>query len=231
MPRTADRLAGFLAPRVGYWYIRLLHATMRLEYRGRETLDRARQESERYILAFWHSRFAMMPYCYPDQRIAVVISRHRDARLLAEILMRFGYDMAWGSSTRGGVAALREVVRKMKDGYDSAFTPDGPRGPRRRVQAGVIVAARLSGKPIIPVAFSARPARRLRSWDRTLVPYPFSKGLYLYGAPMRVARKADEEEQERFRASLEDELDRLTDRADEQVGLPLEEPREEGEAS
>jgi len=227
MRRTADSLAGFVAPRVGYWYIRLLHVTMRLEFRGREALDRARRESGQYILAFWHSRFAMMPYCYPGQRIAVVISRHRDARLLAEILMRFGYDMAWGSSTRGGVAALRAVVRRMSKGFDSAFTPDGPRGPRRRVQAGVIVAARLSGMPIVPVAFSARPARRLRSWDRTLVPYPFSKGLYLYGEPMRVSRKADEEEQERARVSLEERLDRLTDQADEQVGLPVEEPRVE----
>ena len=79
----------------------------------------------------------------------------------------------------------------------------------------------------MPMAFSARPARRLRSWDRTLVPLPFSKGLYLYGDLMWVPRKADEEEQERFRVSLEQELDRLTDEADEQVGLPIEEPREE----
>lgn len=227
MPRIGDRLVGFLAPRVGYWYIRLLRATMRLEFRGRETLDRIRQENRQYILAFWHSRFAMMHYCYPDQRISVMISRHRDARLLAEILMRFGYDMAWGSSTRGGVAALREVVRRMRNGYDSAFTPDGPRGPRRRVQAGVIVAARLSGMPIMPMAFSARPARRLRSWDRTLVPFPFSKGLYLYGEPMYVPRNADEQEQERLRVALEELLDRLTDRADEEVGLPPEDPREE----
>jgi lysophospholipid acyltransferase (LPLAT)-like uncharacterized protein len=226
MARVGTKLINALAPRVGYWYIRLLHATMRLEYRGREVLDRARAEDGQYILAFWHARFAMMPYCYPDQRIAVVISRHSDARLLAGILMRFGYRMAWGSTTRGGVAALREVVRSMKSGFDSAFTPDGPRGPRRRVQPGVIAAARLSGKPIIPVAFSARPARRLRSWDRTLVPYPFARGLYLYGEQMRVSRDADEAEQARLTDALERELDRLTDAVDEAVGLEIEAPRE-----
>jgi lysophospholipid acyltransferase (LPLAT)-like uncharacterized protein len=227
MASIGDRFVGFLAPRAGYWYIRLLHATMRLEYRGREVLERARAEDGQYILAFWHSRFAMMPYCYPDQRIAVVISRHRDARLLAGILERFGYRMAWGSSTRGGVAALREVVRSMKNGFDAAFTPDGPRGPRRRVQPGVIAGGRLAGKPIVPVAFSARPARRLGSWDRTLLPLPFARGLYLYGDPIRVPRDGDDAGLERLRAELEGELDRLTDQADLAVGLPVEEARPE----
>ena len=121
------------------------------------------------------------------------------SRLLAEILGRFGHEMAWGSSTRGGAAALRKVVRRMRDGYDASFTPDGPRGPRRRVQPGVIAAARLSSHPIQPRAFSARPARRLRTWDRTLLPYPFSRGLYLYGDPFPVPRDADAAEQERLR--------------------------------
>ena len=110
MARIAKRLLTFLAPRAGYWYIRLLHATMRLEFQRPELLQRAREEDGQYILALWHSRYVMMPYCYPDRKIAVVISRHSDARMLAGILGRFGYSMAWGSSTRGGVAALRHPL-------------------------------------------------------------------------------------------------------------------------
>jgi lysophospholipid acyltransferase (LPLAT)-like uncharacterized protein len=223
MARFGDRLVSWLAPRVGYWYVRLLHATMRFEYRGREVLERARAEHGQYILAFWHSRFVMMPYCYPGTNMTVLASRHRDARMLVWILRRFGFRIAWGSSTRGGVGALRSVVRSIKAGSDGGFTPDGPRGPRRRLQPGVIAAARLSGKPVVPVTFSARPARRLDSWDRTLLPYPFARGLFLYGDPLRVPRRADGAEQERLRTKLAVELDRLTDQADNLTGLGVEE--------
>jgi len=172
----------------------------------------------------------MMTYCYPDRNMSVLSSTSRDSQLLARILWRFGHKSAWGSSTRGGAGALREIVRRIRAGSDAGFTPDGPRGPRRRVQPGVIAAARLSGKPLIPVAFSARPFRRLRSWDGTLLPFPFGRGLFLYGEPLRVPRDADDAAQERCRLALEEALDRLTDRADAEVGIPAEEPRPEVES-
>lgn len=198
---------------------------MRLQYDNREVLERVREESGLYILAFWHSRFVMMPYVYPDRRIVVLISRHGDARMLGGVLERFGLEVTYGSSTAGGVQALREVVRRTRAGYDVGIAPDGPRGPRRRAKPGVIAIARLSGLPVVPVAFSARPASRLRSWDGTLVPRPFSRGLFVCGEPLVVARAADPAEQEALRARLETELDRLTDRADREVGLGLEAAR------
>lgn len=227
MSRVGKNLVDLFAPRVGYWYIRFLKATMRLEYRNREVLDRARAEDGQYILAFWHSRFVMMTYCYPGRNMSVLSSTSRDSRLLAQVLRRFGHESAWGSSTRGGAAALREIVRRLRQGSDAGFTPDGPRGPRRRVQLGVIAAARLSGKPIIPVAFSARPSRRLGSWDRTLLPYPLARGLFVYGEPLRVPRDAGDDGEERARIALEAELDRLTDLADAEVGIAPEDPRQE----
>lgn len=216
-----------VVPRVGYAYIRLLKATMRLELRNREALQRARDQSGQYILTFWHSRFIMMPYCYPDRKLVVLHSRHRDARMLVEIMKRFGLAQAWGSSSAGGASGMRQLLRHVRDGYDVGMTPDGPRGPRRRIQPGVVAMARLSGKPIVPVAFSARPYRRLRSWDRTLLPYPFSRGLFLYGEPVVVPRDADGQEQESWRLRLEAELDRLTDLADDEMGIPREDARSE----
>lgn len=225
MSAAGERLRLSLVPRVGFAYLRLLRLTMRLEFLQDEVLARIRREGGRYILAFWHSRFVMMRHGYPGQRMVVMISEHRDARLLGEILTRYGLVNAWGSSTRGGAGALRTVLRKIKEGHDVAVTPDGPRGPRRRAKPGVVAAARLSGVPIVPVGFSARPARRLHSWDRTVIPYPFSHGLYVYGEALRVARDADAAEQERVRTFLEAELDRLTDLADEKLGLPVEAAR------
>jgi len=225
-----DTLLPALAPRAAYAYIRLLRATMRLEYENHDALARARREYGQYILAFWHSRLMMMPYVYPDRRIVVLISRHRDGRMLGRMVERFGLEIAWGSTTAGGTQAIRELLRRVKDGYDVGLTPDGPRGPRRRAQAGVITVARLTGLPVVPVAFSARPARRLRSWDRTLVPRLFSRGLYVCGEPMSVARDADEAEQERLRLQLECEVDRVTDLADTRVGLGVEDVRPPVEA-
>jgi lysophospholipid acyltransferase (LPLAT)-like uncharacterized protein len=214
-----------VAPPVAHAYIRLLHATMRIGSIGAEALADARRDPGHYILCFWHSRFVLMPYCYPGPRIVVLSSNHRDAEALVRILRKFGIEQARGSSTEGGATGLRQILRKVAEGCDVGLTPDGPRGPRRRVQPGVVAVARLAGLPIIPVTFSAAPARRLRTWDRTLLPKMFSKGVFIYGTPIVVPRTADPSVQEERRAALEAELDRITDLADDTVGIPREDPR------
>jgi lysophospholipid acyltransferase (LPLAT)-like uncharacterized protein len=224
-----ERIQLGLVPPAAYAYIRLVRATSKLAYRGREVLDDARRAHGKYILAFWHSRYVMMPYSYPGPKLTVLISHHRDSEMLGRLLARFGLDVSRGSSTRGGVAGMRDVLRKVAAGYDFGIAPDGPKGPRRLVKPGVIAAARIGGLPIVPVAYSASPAWRLRSWDRTLVPRPFARGLFVYGRTLVVPREADEAAQEGLRAELETELDRVTDLADSETGIGREEPwREEG---
>ena len=222
MNRTAEWLLLNVAPTAAHAYIRLLHGTMSIEALGREALDEARRDSGRYILCFWHSRFMMMPYAYPGGRIVVLSSDHRDAEALVRVLRKFGIEQARGSTSRRSLTGMRQILRKVEDGCDVGMTPDGPKGPRRRVQPGVVAVARFTGLPIIPVGFSAAPARRLKTWDRTLVPKFFSKGLFLYGEPIRVRREADEAEQEDGRLALEAALDRVTDAADDAIGLPRE---------
>jgi lysophospholipid acyltransferase (LPLAT)-like uncharacterized protein len=225
MNSAAQWLLLNLAPPVAHVYIRLLHATMRIEVVGAEALDAARRDPGKYILCFWHSRFVLMPYCYPGPRIVVLSSNHRDAEALVRILRKFGIEQARGSSTEGGATGMRQILRKVSEGCDVGLTPDGPRGPRRRVQPGVVALARLSGLPIIPVTFSASPARRLRTWDRTLLPKMFSKGAFVYGRPIVVPRDATPADQEDGRLALEAELDRITDLADDTVGLEREDAR------
>jgi lysophospholipid acyltransferase (LPLAT)-like uncharacterized protein len=213
-----------VAPPLAHAWLRLLGGTMRLHVEGREGFDAVRGRGH-YILAFWHSRFLMMPWSYPDGRIVVLVSRHRDAEVLVRTLRPFGLRFARGSTTEGGAAGLRSVLRFVAEGHDVGVAPDGPRGPRRRVQPGVVLIARLSGLPIVPVGFSARPASRLRSWDRTVLPRPFARGVFVYGEPLLVSRRADAAAQEAARVALEAALDRVTDRADTLAGLPLEEAR------
>jgi lysophospholipid acyltransferase (LPLAT)-like uncharacterized protein len=214
-----------VAPSIAHAYIRLLHATMQIEARGAEVLDVARRTPGHYVLCFWHSRFVLMPYCYPGPRIVVLSSQHMDAEALVRILRKFGIEQARGSSTRGGAQGLRQILSKVREGCDVGLTPDGPKGPRRRVQPGVVAVGRFTGLPIIPVTFSASSARRLRTWDRTMLPKFFSRGLFVYGTPVIVPRDADETLQERKRLELEVELDRITDQADDAMGLPREDPR------
>lgn len=152
---AAQRIFLSVVPRMAALWIRLTRVTSRIRYNNREVIDELARQRQPYILAFWHGRLFLMPYAYPGRRIAILISHHRDGEYISRTMERFGFVTARGSSSRRGASGLREIVRKIREGYDAAFTPDGPRGPRARVQPGVIAAARLSGAPIVPVAFSS----------------------------------------------------------------------------
>ncbi len=231
MSLLKSRVVAAIAPHIVYGYLRVLGTTVRRAYRNQDALARARALGGPYVMAFWHARLALMRHGYPDRRIVVLHSRHRDSRLLGQVMQRFGIEQAWGSTTEGGAAGLRDVLRRMREGQDVGIAPDGPRGPRRRVQPGVIALARLAGAPIVPLAYSARPARRLRSWDRTLLPLPFGRAVFVYGDPIVVPRDADEEARERIRRELEQAIDRVTDESDDAVGLAREEPRPDPEVA
>lgn len=218
-PTREKRLALAVLPVLGAGLIRILRRTLRIRYANRQVVNDLVARDRRYILTFWHGRLLLMHYAYPGPRISVLVSRHRDGELIARTMARLGHHSTRGSTTRGGTAALRQAVRLIRTGWDIAFTPDGPRGPARVVQAGVIQAARLSGAPILPVTFAASRARRLRSWDSFLVPRPFSRSLIAYGTPIIVPRDLDRPGLEAKRREVEEALNHLTDWADRAVGV------------
>jgi hypothetical protein len=189
---------------IAAWVIRALAASVRMRRHGDAEQRRREAAGERMILAFWHRHLLLMPWAYRGRRISVLVSRHRDGELIARTVARLGIDSSRGSTTRGGIAGLRELLRKARAGYDLAFTPDGPRGPAGKVQPGVIQAAATTGFPIQPVALAAGRCRRLRSWDRFVVPLPFTTVHYVYGEPLTVARRA---QLEPAAAELEARLD------------------------
>jgi len=172
-------------------FLRGLRASLRLRHHGDEELRGWEREGKPFILAFWHRHLLVMPYAYRGRRISVLVSQSRDGELIARTVARLGIDSSRGSSSRGGMAGMRTLLRKAADGWDIAFTPDGPRGPLREVQPGVILAAAATGLPIQPVAIAASRAKLLRSWDRFLVPLPFSKVHFVYGEPLVVERRGN----------------------------------------
>jgi len=189
-PERGDWRVGLLSG-VAASFIRGLRATVRLRHHGDAALREQERRGEHLILAFWHRHLLLMPYSYRGRRISVLVSQSRDGELIARTVARLGIDSSRGSSSRGGAVGMRSLLRKAEEGYDIAFTPDGPRGPVGVVQPGVILAAAATGWPVWPVALAATRCRRLRSWDRFVVPLPFSTAHFVYGEPLRVERRGD----------------------------------------
>jgi len=140
-------------PPIGAALIRLLARTTRIRRIGEEVIEDLARGGHRVILAFWHSRQLMMPFSHARRPAWVLISQHRDGELIARIVSRFGYQAVRGSTTRGGAAALRQLIRLGRSNADLFITPDGPKGPREIVQPGVVQLARATALPVVPLAF------------------------------------------------------------------------------
>ncbi len=149
-----DRLKLTLLPPLGAWIIRFLGTRLSMQTRGAELVDDLYGRGKRIILAFWHGRQLMIPLAYRGSQVHILISQHRDGELIHRIVTRFGFRSVRGSTTRGGPAALRQLVRLGRSGVDLVVTPDGPKGPRGVVQMGVVHLARATGLPIVPLTFS-----------------------------------------------------------------------------
>ena len=220
MRELLRRLGRLVIPALAWALIRITRRTMRLTLVSRHVTDALSGARRPYIHAFWHGHLFLMPYSYTGRRIAVLISAHHDGELIARTMSLFGHETIRGSTTSGGATALKAAVRALRSGVDVGITPDGPRGPRHRVQMGVIQAARLGGAPIVPVAFSASRKKTLGSWDGFMIPYPFSRGVFVYGEPMEVPPGADAAEMESARQALELRMRDLTARAEALASQP-----------
>jgi lysophospholipid acyltransferase (LPLAT)-like uncharacterized protein len=185
----------------------MLARTWRIRIVGREPVDQARVEHRPLAFTFWHGQMLPLLWQHRDEGVAILISSHRDGEIIARVAESFGFRTVRGSSSRGAGRALLGLVRELERGGEVAVTPDGPRGPAKRFAPGTIVAAHRSGAEIVPVAAVARSAWHLKSWDRFIVPKPFTRVTIGYGAPVRVDAPTAEDaarEAGRFEALLED---------------------------
>ena len=217
LKRVVNALKVAVVPPVGYQIIHMLRRTMTWRIEGAEHVDRLFREEKRVILAFWHAQQLMMPLALPGLEAHVLISQHRDGELIRRIVARFGLDAVRGSSTRGGAEAFRQLIRLGRSGGNLVLTPDGPKGPRQVAKVGVVQLARATGLPIIPMAFGCSKKKLFASWDRFIMPHPFSRGFFLLGPPISVPPDASADDLERVRRELEDTLNRMTIEADEAV--------------
>jgi lysophospholipid acyltransferase (LPLAT)-like uncharacterized protein len=208
-----DKLLLFIIPRFYSLVLRFLARTIRKEVFFPERPRHFWDQGQHVIAAFWHQRLLMMPFLSWG-KVSVLISQHRDGEFIARAVKFLGYDSVRGSTTRGGISALREMIRVFRKGSDIAITPDGPQGPKHVVQIGVVELARLTGAPILPVTYSASWCKVFGSWDTFILPLPFSKVAYLWGEPLFVPRDAGKDKLEESRLLLQERMRQITEEAD-----------------
>ncbi|HZT51806.1 MAG TPA: lysophospholipid acyltransferase family protein [Stellaceae bacterium] len=200
-------------------YIRLVRLSGAWSVEGGSIPARLHAAGRPFILAFWHGRLLMMP-CAWRRRVAIhmLISGHRDGRIIADAVRHFGIDSVAGSTTAGGSSALRAMVRFLKAGECVGITPDGPDGPAMRASAGIVAVARLAGASVVPLAYATRRRRILDTWDRFHLPLPFSRGVFIWGEAIEIPTDLDDAGTERYRALIERRLNAVTEEADRRVG-------------
>jgi len=212
LQRLEIRVFGTLAA----WVVRLIGSSLRWEVHGWDTWESARASAGCLIHAFWHSEIFAATWFWRNRRIVVMSGYNFDARFTANVIQKYGYEIARGSASRGAAGAMVSMVRAMQRGQNTAFTIDGPRGPRHVAKAGAVMVAKATGAPII--CFHIRPARAWvfsKSWDRTEIPRPFSRIALFIAPPIAVAQNASEAEQVAKLQEVQAALDGLVREGDE----------------
>jgi len=176
-----------------YFLISLVGRTARFEVIGWENHEQVEAEGGLPIYVFWHDRIFLTTYWWRKRRIVVMTSRSFDGEYIARFIQRFGYGAVRGSSTRGGVGAVVEMARLMRAGCTTAFTIDGPKGPRYVAKMGAVLLAKKTGHPILPVTMAVDRYWMLPSWDLFQIPKPFTRARVYVAPPIYVPADADEE--------------------------------------
>lgn len=215
LPDVFQALKWNLVGILGKLFIDGLFLTTKIEYEG---WDRVKDilASKRFLFAFWHSRLLLPCYLHQHLGAVVLVSQSNDGEIISRILYRQGQRTIRGSSTRGGLRALAAMIKYLKETHlPGAVTPDGPQGPRFKVKPGIIALARKTGYPIVPMSYSASKIKVFASWDRFILPYPFSACRIIYGEPVVIPETCGPDREEEMVIKLEMELCRITQRVDQ----------------
>lgn len=201
-------------PPLIYWLLRGVYRTIKWVEVNPEAARGLWNAGQKMILAFWHNRMLLTPFFYRGKGIKVLISQHADGELISQVMRRFGFESIRGSSTRGGGKAFRAMIKSALEGKDVAITPDGPRGPKYKVQRGIVELAWKTGLPVVAVSYSTQHRYVAPSWDGLLIPRPFTRGVFIWDNPLWVEPDADLRRREEIRILLQKRMMRITDLAD-----------------
>lgn len=213
-----------LVIRSGFFYIHWVGTTTRWKIQGEESFFLERSKGRSIIFAFWHSQLMIMPFLYSalarGRKVSAMISQSRDGQIVSDLIERFGFDPIRGSSSRGGASALLRLSRKLREGFDLAISPDGPRGPRFYAQQGLVALALTSGCPIIPAAYNVKRKKVLDTWDHFMIPTPYNSGALAIGPSIQVSSNSDPIYLESKLKEVQKGLEEVNHQAEELVHSP-----------
>lgn len=190
---------------LAWLYIQFIGLTSRINIKGDNKYPGAA------VYALWHRQEVLFIYLHRNQDVCGLVSKSKDGEYMARILKRFGFTFVRGSTTTGGIMALRGLIKAARDGYSVAITPDGPKGPIFKVQPGIVYLAQKARVPVIPVACALSKKKILRSWDKYQFPLPFGRIEAVYGQPLQIAETDDVQAKT---LELENILNKLTEEAE-----------------
>ena len=197
------RLELNLASILGWFLILLFGATYRYRFEGMKIITALERRKRPFLVGIWHGRFFVFVHLFRAKGYVALVSQHVDGEMIARTILRLGFRTVRGSSTRGGKEAFHRMVSLLRGGEIGIIIPDGPTGPRHKLKPGIVYMAQQTGAPIIPVTFAARRAFRFKSWDRFVVPLPFTRVLVRAGRPFYIPREASAREISGRKAQLE----------------------------
>lgn len=201
-----------ILPFIAYAYVTLVGLTTSTRTINAKTRDGMRRDGRRFIYAFWHQRQVFFTWTHRGAGAAVLVSRSKDGDIISKTMKLSRIGSVRGSSSRGGVAALYEMISNAQNGVDLGITPDGPKGPAREIKDGVLYLAQKLNAPIVPITNALSHRWQFdRAWDRFQVPLPFGRAVVVYGDPIEVNADSDLEAKAR---ELKNSLDKITAEAD-----------------
>lgn len=188
---------------------------MRIKFVGRQHYLALKKKKKPFVITLWHGRILLPIYVHRGEGIRGMASLSQDGRMVAQTILKLGYRIAWGSSSRRGKEALHELAAALKRGEVGALIPDGPRGPRHRLKMGAIVLSLKTGAFLLPLTYAATRRTVFRSWDRFYLPWPSSRCVIMYGEPIWVSPDLSDDALEAFRKQVEERMIALEREADE----------------
>lgn len=216
-----DKFTGLLLKKifipVAVFIFKIIASTYRIKEINAYKITPYQGKEKNYIYGFFHSQLLAHIYFYRNTKMASLASLHKDGEIAAIVAQKFGITIVRGSSTRGGTEALLGLRKYINEGFDAALTVDGPRGPAGIVNNGVIYLAKLTGREIVPCCFVCDKNIRLKSWDKFLIPLPFSKGVFNFGRPIKIPEDLKEEDINIYKEAIQKELVRINSEAEEKV--------------
>lgn len=204
------------------WGVRLLFCTLRREFREETpgTNPYVLSGDRRFLYCVWHDSIVVPIFAGPHTYTSALVSRHQDGSYIAGILKMVGMSSVRGSTKHGGASAVRQMMTTAKDKH-IVITPDGPRGPRRKMQSGIVFLASHSGRAIVPTAYAGVREWRIKgSWTDLMIPKPFTKIFLMAGKPVEVPPDLSREEVARYTALVQDEMDRINTEVERMAASP-----------